>query len=159
MIDIKLNLVVVVPGATMMSEQECSKLLKEPVINKNGKYAGKQAVDNKGNPIWKIRVVPDATKCDKCLLNVESAEGTITLAVFTRKSRVARQSINMSTDAYNYMISKEIPEDFRVPAGSKERNPLFVWKGMSKKERLEWHLARVASDLHGKVESYQVFDD
>lgn len=159
MIDIKLNLVVVVPGATMMSEQECSKLLKEPVINKKGKYAGKQAVDKKGNPIWETKVVPDATKYNKHLLNVESAQGTTTLAVFTRKSRVARQSINMSTDAYNYMISNELPEDFKVPADSKVKNPLLVWKSMSKKSRLEWHLARVASDLHGKVESYQVFDD
>ena len=57
--DIKINLIIVVQGASMMSEQECSKQLRKPIINKRGKYAGKQARDKRGHLLWHYETVPD----------------------------------------------------------------------------------------------------
>ena len=104
MSDIKINLVVVVQGATMMSEQECSKQLKKPVINKRGKYAGKQARDKKGNLLWFYKAVPDLTKYDRHDVRIDSPTEkgkTEIITYYTRKNREIKQSINMTQEAYN----------------------------------------------------------
>ena len=59
MSNIKVSLTMLVPGAIMVSEQECSKQLKKPVITKKGKYAGKPAKGKNGNPVYHTVTVPD----------------------------------------------------------------------------------------------------
>lgn len=168
MIDIKLNLVVVVPGATMMSEQECSKLLKEPVINKKGKYAGKQAKDKKGNLLYYNEIVPDMSKFDKHVFKIFNKEENKpeTYVYFTRKNRPAKQTINISEEAYNYFISVEVPSGFRVPlelrASLKRSHESFetqAWKKIGEQGRLEWHLKSICDSMGGTMESYTVFDN
>jgi hypothetical protein len=90
--DIKVNLTILVPGATIMSEQECSKQLKKPVINQKGKYAGKQAKDKQGNLIWKYELGMDLSKYDKHHIIVETSKGREPITVHTRKYRYAKQS-------------------------------------------------------------------
>lgn len=180
--DIKVNLVIIVQGATMMSEQECSKQLKMPILNKKGKYAGKQARDRKGNLLWRYETVPDLTKYNRHDIQLKSFQGgeakIETLTCYTRKSRPVKQSINMCQEAYNYMISNEVPSEYRAPKNFKPYMPtrsrldrktkkwvdgvpleVQAWKAASIQQRLEWHLNATAASLGGRVSSYTVFND
>ena len=181
MSDVKVNLTIIVPGATMMSEQECSKQLRKPVINKKGKYAGKQARDKKGKLLWYYEKVPDLTKYDKNELKVRSSEKkgeTEVLTYYTRKCREARQVINISQEAYDYFISSEVPYGYHAPKSFKPYSPIKshmdrktkkwidgtpievqAWRVASLEQRLEWHLNSIAESLKGKVASYKVFND
>lgn len=67
----------------------------------------------------------------------------------TRKSIPAMQSLNISKEAYEYYISKECPE-FSKPK---------YWQSMSKKMRLEAHLAEITKGLNGISFTYQIFED
>lgn len=176
--DIKVNLIVLVPGATIMSEQECSKQLKKPVINQKGKYTGKQAKDKQGNLLWKYETGKDLSKYDKHHINVETKEGKESITVYTRKCRYAKQSLNITNDAYKSFISKEIPSGFHAPKGFKPYAPVksgvnkdtkkFIegipmdtqaWRSMSNIERLEWHLQSICENMNGKLGSYHIFED
>jgi len=181
MSNIKINLVIVVQGAAMMSEQECSKQLRKPIINKRGKYAGKQARDKKGNLLWYYETVPDLTKYNRHDVEVDSLTEkgkTETLTYYTRKSREVKQSINMCQEAYDYMISSEMPHGYHAPKNFKpymptrsrldrktkkwvDGTPLEVqaWRAASIQQRLEWHLNATAASLGGRVDSYTVFND
>lgn len=76
-----------VPGATMLSSQDCEKMSK------------KEAYDHT------IIVVEQKVKKGKKLVTEKE-----TLHINTRKSRPARQSISISKEAYSYMTdAKEIP--------------------------------------------------
>lgn len=165
----------------MMSEQECSKQLRKPIINKRGKYAGKQARDKKGNLLWYYETIPDLTKYDRHDVAIKSPTEkgkTETLTYYTRKSREVKQSINMCQEAYDYMISNEMPRGYRAPKNFKPYMPtrprldrktkkwvdgvpleVQAWRAASKKQRLEWHLNAIAASLGGRVDSYTVFDD
>ena len=73
------------------------------------------------------------------------------LSFKTRKSIPAYQSINMSDEAYDYMISQSCPEWY--PLGARK------WKQLSPKMRLELHLERTCKALNGKSYTYVVFGD
>ena len=178
--NIKINLVILTRGASMMSEQECSKQLKKPVINQRGKYAGKQARDKNGNFIWYYKTVPDLSKYDRHDIRFASSKKTQTevLTYYTRKQKEIKQSINMTQEAYEYFISNEMPANYHAPKNFKPKIPvkshldkkakkyvegipldIQAWRAASTQERLEWHLNAIASDLGGKVDSYTVFED
>jgi hypothetical protein len=182
MSDIKINLVIVVLGATIMSEQECSKQLRKPILNKRGRYAGKQARDKKGNLLWKYETVPDLAKYNRNDVEVEYLEEgkkkKETLTYYTRKSKSVKQSINMSSEAYRYMISDEMPYGYQAPKNFKPKKPIKskidkktkkmvvgipieqqAWKAASTQQRLEWHLKTIASNFGGVVDSYTIFKD
>lgn len=135
MIDIKVRLNILVPGAVMYSEQSCSK-------------------NDKGKKV----VLEEMTEPGHVSFLTKNAEGKMVrqrIDFRTRKCIPARQVLNMSTDAYEYMISKSVPEWFRVPTG----NAKAIWEKMSETERLEKHLERTAAHFQGTVENYQVIDD
>lgn len=179
--DTKINLTILVPGATMLSEQECSKQLKKPIINTKGKYAGKQARDKAGKPLWYYTTIMDSTKCTQHTIKVNSSEkkGEKELITFyTRKTRKAKQTLNISREAYEYFISKEAPFGYRAPKDFKpygprrsrmdrktkewvEGTPIDVqsWRSLSEKEKLDWHMNAIAASMNGVVDSYVVFDD
>lgn len=157
-----------VPGAKPLSEQECSKQLTKPVIIKKGKFAGKQARDKKGNLLYYHETVPDLSKFDKHVFKILNKEENKleTYVYFTRKNKPAKQTINISEEAYNYYISIEAPSNFHIPAElraslkrSHESFEQQAWKKLSKEERLEWHLKSICDSMGGTMESYTVFDD
>jgi len=78
----------------------------------------------------------------------------------TRKCRPAYQSLNLSQEAYECMVSPlEIPE--WATSIAKKHN-LFVktfWTHLSKKARLELHLDRIRQSLGGTSFTYKIFDD
>lgn len=65
------------------------------------------------------------------------------------EAKSASQHINMTEEAYKYMISSE------CPYWSKPK----VWNNLGEKERLEAHLQRTAESLGGKSYSYVIFED
>ena len=142
--EIKLNLSIELPGSTMLKKEECLKTTHK-VIEKKTK-AGK---------IYKktIKVeVEDWDKMEKHSMRVADKNGTNTeiITFHTRKCKPATQSLNISKEAYEYMIDKD-----SCPSWSKPSK----WTAMSKKERLEAHLQRTVEHLGGTSYTYQVFED
>ena len=73
------------------------------------------------------------------------------ITIKTRKTVPAKQSINISIDAYNSMISqREIPYFITQPR---------EWVRMSKKQRLEAHLSDITEALGGISYTYIVFEE
>lgn len=87
MAEIKLRLSMVVPGATMLSSQDCEKMSK------------KEAYDHS------TLVVEEKIKKGKKFVTDRT-----TLHISTRKSRPAMHNISINRDTYNYMVdAKEVP--------------------------------------------------
>jgi len=119
MVNIKLTVNIELPGSTMVEESVCQS-------DKNMSEKHKLVFRNRKN-----------------------AKETETLEFTTRKCKPATQVINMSEEAYTYMVSNEIP-DFSNRS---------TWLKMSRKQRLEAHLTRTAEHLGGKLSKYEVFPD
>lgn len=139
MSEIKLSLSIELRGGTMFSKEECLKTTHK-VIEKKTK-AGKIEVK-----------VEDWDKMEKHSMRVTDKNGTNPeiITFHTRKCKSATQSLNMSKEAYEYMIDKD-----SCPSWSKPGK----WAAMSKKERLEAHLQRTVEHLGGVSYTYQVFED
>lgn len=143
--EIKVNLSIVLPGSTMFSKEECLKTTQKTVVKKS----------KTGKIYKKIITVkePDYNKLEKhTFRTTKYVEGKATLKVvtfYTPKTKSAAQSLNISYESYQYMISNE------CPYWSKPR----VWNSLSKKERLEAHLQRLTEHLGGISYTYKVFDD
>jgi hypothetical protein len=124
----KLNLNIILPGRTLLSAKECAENPKESYERQ------------------KIRietVEKDPKKKNKFIKSVEWID------IKVRKCRTASQSINMTKDAYDYMVSKECPY-FAKPKD---------WARMSKVKRLEAHLEETCKALGGISYTYQIFED
>jgi len=172
----KVNLVMVLPGRTMMSEQECLRKVRKPLMGK-GKKSNKQVIDKNGNPVWHTVIEPDPAKTDRFQLDLTEFDGKITpIIVHTRKSRPAKQRLNICQEAYDNYISASTPDAFHAPRGFKPPEIItesgkkrFKYKGvpikeqawleMSQTERLEWHLRSICAALGGVMETYMVLDE
>ena len=140
MSEIKLSLSIELRGSTMFSKEECLKTTQETITAKNGR---KRTV---------IKAVEDWDKMEKHTMRVTGTNGTNPkiITFHTRKCKPATQSLNISKEAYEYMIGKD-----SCPSWSK----LGKWAAMSEKGRLEAHLQRTVEHLGGISYTYQVFED
>lgn len=161
-----MSLVIELPGSKMLSKQECLKQLKKPVLSKR---TGKQLYKN-GKPVFKTEIVDDYDKCDKHIIKVyDNVRKEYQLIhYFTRKSVPARQSINMSYEAYEYMTGNNFPEGYQAPHDFMPNKTLLkkgfsrtqqAWMSLSENEKLMWHFNRIADDRHGRVVDYIVYQD
>jgi hypothetical protein len=83
----KVRLNLVIPGATMLSSQECEKLPQKEAYN-----------------LQKIDVSYKTKKGKKVVFEKD------TLHIYTRKSRTAKQSLSINQEAYYHMIdAKNVP--------------------------------------------------
>ena len=123
--EIKVSLSVTLQGSVMLSQEQAKALEKEKV--------------GTGYDTFNMRVegLKDGKKDAK------------TITVETRKCKPANQSLNLSMDAYNYMIGKEAP--YFVKARD--------WERLTKKQRLEAHLKRICEELGGVSFTYAVLDN
>lgn len=123
--EIKVSLSVTLQGSVMYSQEQAKALEEEKV--------------GTGYDTFNMRVeeVKKNGKKDIKILNVK-----------TRKSKPASQSLNLSMDAYNYMVSNEAPY-FVKPRD---------WERLTKKRRLEAHLKRIVEELGGVSFTYAVLD-
>lgn len=140
MSEIKLSLSIELQGSTMSSKEECLKTTQKVITTKNGR---KRTV---------TKVVEDWDKMNKHTIRVTDTNGTNPeiITFHTRKCKPATQSLNISKEAYEYMIGKD-----SCPSWSKPGK----WAAMSEKERLEAHLQRTVEHLGGISYTYQVFED
>ncbi len=138
--EIKLSLSIELRGSTILSKEECLKTTQKTITTKNGR---KRTV---------TKVVEDWDKIEKHTMRVAGTDGTNPeiITFHTRKCKPATQSLNMSKEAYEYMIDKD-----SCPSWSKPGK----WAAMSEKERLEAHLQRTVEHLGGTSYTYQVFED
>lgn len=125
MIDVKVNLTIALQGSTMISKEESLRYSKQL-----GQY------------------VPDYEKHDHFTIEVNSSKskGTEILKVMTRKTKPARQVIQLSEDTYKYMIGST------SPYGAEG------WSNKSAKQRLYWHANQIAEALGGTLESLTIID-
>lgn len=136
--DIKVRLSLCVPGAQMISKQEC---LKNPKDSYNTDKMTVEYTVGKGKK----------TKVKKEILTIK-----------TRKSRVAKQNINICSEAYYHMIASSEPPTpkYAKPVGYKQNgDPISVWSTMSVDARLEVNLGLIAEHFNATEYSYEVLDD
>jgi hypothetical protein len=122
--EIKVSLSVILQGSVMLSHEQAKALEEEKVGNGYDSFS--MRVDDKVNGKKVARVIH----------------------VQTRKSKPASQSLNLTTDAYNYMVSGEAPH-FVKPRD---------WEKLTKKQRLEAHLNRICEELGGVSYTYAVLN-
>ena len=123
--EIKVSLSVTLQGSVMLSQEQAKALEEEKV------GTGYDTVN------MRVEGRKDGKKDAK------------TITVETRKCKPANQSLNLSVDAYNYMIGKEAP--YFVKARD--------WERLTKKQRLEAHLKRIVEGLGGVSFTYAVLDN
>lgn len=123
--EIKVSLSITLQGSVMLSQEQAKALEEEKV--------------GTGYDAFSMRV--EGLKKGK-----KDAE---TITVKTRKCKPAGQSLNLSMDAYEYMIGKEAPY-FVKPRD---------WERLTKKQRLEAHLKRVVEGLGGVSFTYTILDN
>lgn len=128
MIDTKLSLSILLPGGTMYSKEESFK-------NSTKTIDGKENIDFRKFDSFSLKVWGENKKLE-------------TIKVFTRKSKPAKQVINMTEEAYNYFISQERPENYRQELGP--------WGKLTPKQRLNWHCANIANSLGGVLDSWEI---
>lgn len=143
--DVKINLTMVIPGAIMVSEQECSRQLKKPITNRHGK----QLKDKEGNLLYEEDTIPNLSKLNKHTVKVtDEHQRTKDIVYYTRKVKKAKQVINITKAAYDYYISNEVPFGYKKS-----------WKSLSKEQKIAWHLNAICEELGGQMVSYVVFED
>ena len=120
--EIKVSLSVTLQGSVMLSQEQAKALEEEKV--------------GTGYDTFSMRV------------EGKKSDGK-TITVKTRKCKPAGQSLNLSMDAYEYMIGKEAPY-FVKPRD---------WEKLTKKQRLEAHLKRICEELGGVSFTYAVLDN
>lgn len=146
MIDIKVSLIVAVPGTVPFSKQQCFKNCK--VTDKSGRTHDVEVpIESMTEPF--IAFIPEKDPRSGKFVSMRRT-------LHIRRRQPAHQVINMCSQAYDCMIDAgACPEWFRVPG----KNPVKEWKALNITQRLELHLKRVASDLGGVMASYSVADD
>ena len=127
MSEIKVRLSMTVPGAQMLSSQECEKNPKESY------------------DVIKLRVY-----------NGRGKNSTELITVATRKNKTAKQSISITKEAYDYMISDEFSSEIYSLL---RKYPKHVWWKMTPKQRLEAHLSIIAESFNAIGFTYEVLDD
>lgn len=141
--EIKVSLTIALRGSTMLSKEECLKTTQKVIERKT-----------KTGKVYKkiIEVqVEDWDKMDKHTMQVRPNGSDPEIITFhTRKTKPTKQSINICKETYDYMIGKDSCPSWFKPV---------KWAVMSKKERLEAHLQRIAEHLGGTIISYKVFED
>lgn len=123
--DVKVSLSIILQGGVMYSQEQAKALEEEKV--------------GTGYDAFSMRV--EGLKKGK--------KDTETITVKTRKCKPAGQSLNLSMDAYEYMIGEEAPY-FVKPRD---------WERLTKKQRLETHLKRIAEGLGGVSFTYAILDN
>ena len=137
---IKVNLSIVLQGRTMLSEQKCSKQLKDTIVKKGKKKIITKTVYNKENNTE-----------NRIFLDYKDASGRHKEPIYfmTRNTIPCKKSINISKEAYDYMVSSECPE-WAKPG---------EWKQLSKIKRLTAHMQRICENERGISFEFQIFDD
>lgn len=136
MVEPKISLRLLVPGACILSSQECEKSPKEnydkhKMLVKYTKGKGKAERQVKELLIFK-----------------------------TRKSKLITQVINMSEETYNSMLNTPTSEKLhKIVEIQKGGRAVRAWDKLSVNERLKKHFDLIAHDLKAVSYTFEVLDD
>ena len=137
MVEPKVSLSLLVPGAGMMSSQECEKNPKES-YNEH-----------------------------KMLINFTKGKGKNQkeakklLVIKTRKQKLVSQNISICEEAYKSMLSTPTSRKCAKPTKVNALGDVIerVWDTMSVNERLKCHFDLIAHDLNAVSYSYEILGD
>lgn len=137
MTELKVSLSFFVPGANMLSSQECDKNPKK----------------NYNEDKMLIRFTKGKGKHQK--------EREKPLIIRTRKQKLAIQKLNICEEAYKYMLSTPTSVKLSRPTKRNKDGDVIerVWDTMSVHERLKKHFDLLAHDFHAVSYSYEILDD
>lgn len=137
MVEPKVSLSLLVPGAGMLSSQECEKNPKESY---NQCKVHLSYTKGKGKNQKKVKKL---------------------LVIQTRKQKLVTQNINICEEAYKYMLSTPTSQKLAKPVKVNKSGNVVkrVWDTMSEQERLNEHFKLIAHDLHAVSYSYEVLGD
>ena len=137
MVEPKVSLSLLVPGAGMMSSQECEKNPKES-YNEH-------------------KMLINFTK-GKCKNQKEAKK---LLVIKTRKQKLVSQNISICEEAYKSMLSTPTSRKFAKPTKVNALGDVIerVWDTMSVNERLKCHFDLIAHDLNAVSYSYEILGD
>lgn len=127
--NVKLSVTFILPGSTMLTSQECEENPTENYQTEQVQFYSTVKV-REGKKI-KFKHVKDS------------------FTIKTRKCIPAKQVVNMTSDAYFAMISGTPVEGFMPGA----------WKKLSKHEKIEAHLERLAKDYNAIDFTYTILED
>lgn len=107
----------------------------------------------KGRVMYSEQEAKAQNAYDTFNMQVSEAKGENkeTITVSTRQLKPIKQSINLTKEAYLWMISEVSFADAKVKAGH--------WKAMTPKQRLETHLRKITENLGGEGFSYSILED
>lgn len=137
MTEIKVRLSMKVPGAQMLSSQECEKNPKEN-FNDNTVVLTYSKEKGKSQKIIKKTIV-----------------------FKTRKQRLVSHNINICKEAYQYMLSTPTTTKLAKPIKFNKNGEVVkrVWDTLSEANRLKHHFDLIAYDFRAVSYSYEVLDD
>lgn len=93
----------------------------------------------------------DKVTPNRLFLDYKDASGRHKEPIYfmTRNTIPCKKSINISKEAYDYMVSSECPEWARVGE----------WKQLSRIKRLTQHMQRICDNENGISFEFQIFED
>ena len=139
----KIRLSIVLPGSTLLSQEETCKLQNVVVKTEGGNPKIKD-----GKVVTKPALVPDRSKFDHFEVKVMDKGKQETIKVSTRKCKPATQVISLSEEAYDYFV-----DPFSTPYKFKG-----VWKSLTKNQKVQWHCQQIAEAMGGKLESFVILE-
>lgn len=133
----KVSLSLFVPGAKILSSQECEKNPKESY--------NEEKVD--------LSYTKGKGKNKKVIKKV--------ITIKTRKQRLITHNMSISVEAYKYMLSTPISARYSKPIKRDNNGDVIarVWDIMSIKDRLNKYFDILAHDFNAVSYSYEILDD
>ena len=139
----KIRLSIVLPGGTLLSQEETCKLQDVVVKTQSGKPMVKD-----GKIVTQPTLLPDKHKFNHFELKVFDKGKPETLKISTRKSKPATQVISLSEEAYDHFTDPmAIPYKFKG-----------VWKGLTPNQRVQWHCQQIAEAMGGRLDSFVILE-
>lgn len=139
----KIRLSIVLPGGTLLSQEEACKPQNVAVKTESGHPKVKD-----GKVVTETVLVPDKSKYDHFEIKVMDKGRPETLKVSTRKCKPATQVISLSEEAYDEFTNPNtIPYKYKG-----------VWRSLTKNQRVQWHCQQIAEAMGGRLESFVVLD-
>lgn len=137
MIEPKISLSLLVPGAGMLSSQECDK-------NPQESYDVHKMF---------VRYTKRKGKNQKEVKKV--------LTVRTRKQKTISHNINICKEAYIYMTKTPTTPKLAKPTKYNKQGVVIerVWDTLTLHERLKHHFDQIAHDFNAVSYSYEILDD
>lgn len=137
MVESKVSLSLFVPGANMLSSQECEK---NPKDSYDENKITVSYTKGKGKKAQKVKK---------------------TYVFMTRKQRLITQNININREAYEYMLQTPTTTKLSKPVKRNNAGDVIqrVWDTMSVDARLKEHFNLIAHDFRAVSYSYEILDD